>query len=157
MKERTHKYVCFSLAGDLFVAPLSSVAEVYQVDQPLEVENLSAEVIGSCTVGEKTIPLINLHAITRRPRYQSQSQETCIVVFHLSDGYWGALVDTLEGIIAADPKNILSYAEVNSPVRGKLVEIQRSYLLIDPEKLVSQIEKVKRSSLQLPVGYSKAV
>ncbi|MCB0355819.1 MAG: chemotaxis protein CheW [Bdellovibrionales bacterium] len=140
---KTEKYLCYYLGQELFASPLAKVVEIYQL-QDIEPLKLSKSIfLGKFSAGAIDIPLFDLSKIMGRSSKKDRSEESCIVIFDLSDGPWGALVDSLEGITTFSSNDIQIYSEADSPIYAKASGINRTYKFIDPEKMIKKIDRLR--------------
>ncbi|MCB0391042.1 MAG: chemotaxis protein CheW [Bdellovibrionales bacterium] len=140
------KYICFKLGDELFASPLSKVVEIYQLQDLEPIKKGVSIFLGNFNAGALEIPLLDLAKIVGRKNKTTQHEESCIVIFDLSDGPWGALVENLEGIITFDSSDIQGYSEPDSPIYGKAMGVKNTYKLINPEKMVNKIDRLRWSS-----------
>ncbi len=140
-----NKYVCFYLGDELFVIPLSSVSEVYQLDNSLAQATTDNEIyLGKFTAGDNQVPMLDLGKVVGRNINNFENMnESCVLLFNLPDGPWAALVDSLEGIVTIDSKDIQRCRKGNSPVFAKASGIKRTYFLIDPERMINKIDRLR--------------
>ncbi len=148
------RYICFYLGEDLFIVPLHSVSEIYQLNPDKNYSELSKNVyMGHEEIGGEHLPLINLSQVVNRGFTRPlNNSESCILKFQLSDGAWGGVVDSLEGIIRINKEDIHQHKEPGSPIRAKAMGIRRSYLLMDPEKILNKIDRLRWKKNENPLS-----
>ncbi|MCB9024853.1 MAG: chemotaxis protein CheW [Bdellovibrionaceae bacterium] len=144
---KSEKYLCYRLGDELFASPLSKVVEIYQLEDLEPIKKGNTVFLGNINLGALEIPLVDLTRIVgRKPKSHFSKDETSIIVFDLSDGPWGALVESIEGIINFSPKEIQRVAGSDSPIYGKASGVKQTYLLLNPEYMVNKMERMRWGS-----------
>lgn len=151
---RSEKYLCYRLGHELFASPLEKVVEIYQLQELTPMKRGKSVFLGNFEVGGLEMPLVDLPRIAGISRSrQLDKEESCIIVFDLSDGPWGALVDGIEGIINFSSSDIQRTSGLDSPIYGKTSGVNHTYLLINPEMMVNKIERIRWG---ITKGYQQA-
>lgn len=144
---KSEKYLCYRLGQELFASPISKVVEVYQLEdlEPIKKEN--TVFLGNINLGAIKIPLVDLTRIVgRKVKADQKKEESSIIVFDLNGGPWGALVESIEGIISFSPSEIQRVAESDSPIYAKASGVKQTYLLLNPERMVNKLERMRWGS-----------
>lgn len=139
-----NSYLCFSVDEEYYLVPLNYVSAIYQAPKH------EASVLGTkgFFLGQKSFRGKVLQLFCFRSLLGSNflnkglHSESCIIDFKLNDGDWGGLVQSLEGIISFDRNEVQAYIDPKKPmICGKAYGIKRNYFILDPEKMISKIER----------------
>jgi purine-binding chemotaxis protein CheW len=131
--------VVFSLHGEHYALPITSVQEIIRYVAPSATAIASGLIRGMINLRGKTLPVVDLS-----PRLGGQLElgaATRILVVEVSGGSLGLVVDRVEGImgIAADLIQPLP-AAANREVGEEIAAVgDRLIVLIDPERALGEL------------------
>jgi chemotaxis signal transduction protein len=95
--ERDRQPVVFSLHGEYYGLPITSVSEIIRYVPPSATATASGEIKGMINLRGRTLPIVDLSS--RMGGQLETGRRTRILVVEVSNGSLGLIADTVDGII----------------------------------------------------------
>lgn len=94
----------FSLAGQLYVAPMGEVVEILHLPRYTQVPGVRAFMVGVSNVRGRLLPLVDLGLFLDFPRSSRSQRERRVLIVERGDVFSGLIVDSVLGMqyFAAD-------------------------------------------------------
>jgi purine-binding chemotaxis protein CheW len=133
--EPERQLVVFSLHGEHYGLPISSVREIIRYTAPGATAVASGLIRGMISLRGRVLPLVDLSSLLGRTLEIDSG--TRILILELSNGSLGLIVDTVEGVENVPEAQIepLPVTVANNDIGEQVAAVgERLIMLIDPEK-----------------------
>lgn len=114
-----NQFVTFSVAGEIFAAPMAPVQEIIRVPTLAQVPLAPPSLLGLANLRGRILPIVNLRRIFRLPDIED-TEATRALVINLGTPL-GFVVDRVASVIAVDEGEIEAAAAIGSSVDAKLL------------------------------------
>jgi purine-binding chemotaxis protein CheW len=137
--ELERQLVVFSLHGEHYGLPITSVREIIRYVPPGATAVATGEVKGLINLRGRTLPIVDLSG--RLGGQLEPGRRTRILVVEVSNGSLGVIVDTVDGIIAVPVEQIESLPTVVDTGLGEEVAVVGDLLIvvIDAERALGSL------------------
>jgi len=152
------KYLSFSISSENYLIPLSFISAIYQISSKRgPFSNFQEDGVGHMSFRGKKLPVFCLTTLlggASKHRLSSMG-EHCVIDLKLSSGDFGAFVENLEGIVSFNSSDVQVFKDPIRPtVCGKAYGIRKTYMVLDPEKMIDKI-RIKKI-MGHPSNFEKA-
>jgi len=132
--ERERQLVVFSLHGEYYGLPITSVSEIIRYVAPSATATASGEIKGLINLRGRTLPIADLSG--RLGGQLETGRRTRILVVDVSNGSLGLIVDTVDGIIGVPAEQIEALPTVADTNLGEEVAVvgDRLIVVVDAER-----------------------
>lgn len=132
--ERERQLVVFSLHGEYYGLPITSVSEIIRYVPPSATATASGEMKGLINLRGRTLPIVDLS--DRLGGQLETGRRTRILVIEVSNGSLGVIVDTVDGIIEVPGDQVESLPTIADTGLGDEVAVvgDRLIVVIDAER-----------------------
>jgi purine-binding chemotaxis protein CheW len=137
--ERERQLVVFSLHGEHYGLPITSVKEIIRYVPPSATATATGEIKGLINLRGRTLPIVDLSG--RLGGQLETGRRTRILVVEVSNGSLGLIVDNVDGIIEVPAEQIETLPTVADTGLGDEVAVvgDRLILVIDAERALGSL------------------
>jgi purine-binding chemotaxis protein CheW len=137
--ERERQLVVFSLHGEYYGLPITSVSEIIRYVPPSATATASGEIKGLINLRGRTLPIVDLSG--RLGGQLDIGRRTRILVVEVSNGSLGVIVDTVDGIIEVPAEQVESLPTAADTGLGEEVAVvgDRLIVVIDSERALGTL------------------
>jgi len=138
--EVERQVVVFSLHGEQYALPITSVREIIRYTAPTATAAASGPIQGMISLRGRVLPVVDLSSRLGRPI--EVGSRTRILVVELSNGSLGLIVDTVDGVIAIPTAQIepLPVAVGTNGLGEQIAAVgERLIMLIDAEQALGDV------------------
>lgn len=137
--ERERQLVVFSLHGEHYGLPITSVKEIIRYVPPSATATASGEIKGLINLRGRTLPIVDLSG--RLGGQLETGRRTRILVVEVSNGSLGLIVDNVDGIIVVPTEQIETLPTVADTGLGDEVAVvgDRLIVVIDAERALGSL------------------
>ena len=139
--ERERQLVVFSLHGEHYGLPITSVKEIIRYVPPSATATASGEIKGLINLRGRTLPIVDLSG--RLGGQLETGRRTRILVVEVSNGSLGLIVDNVDGIIVVPTEQIETLPTVADTGLGDEVAVvgDRLIVVIDAERALGSFSR----------------
>jgi purine-binding chemotaxis protein CheW len=155
--EAERQLVVFSLHGEQYGLPITSVREIIRYIAPSATAVARGVVRGMINLRGRTLPVVDLSS--RLGRELETGRSTRILVVEVSGGSLGLIVDAVDGILHVPAENIASLPTAADTALGDEIAAvgERLIVLIDPERALGEVLPRKPARQRKPAASRAAV
>jgi len=137
--EPERQLVVFSLHGESYALPITSVREIIRYVEPSATAVATGVIQGMISLRGRTLPVVDLSS--RLGRQLETSRSTRILVVEVSTGLLGLIVDAVDGIVNVPSQQIeLLPPAADTSLGDEIATIgERLIVLIDAERAFANV------------------
>jgi purine-binding chemotaxis protein CheW len=144
--EETQRFLAFTLAQEQYAIPLLRVKEVIAMTEATPVPYTPPHFKGIINLRGQVISVIDLRAKLKMAKSEGQP-ETSIIILDLAPLCLGAVVDSIDSVLALEPEEISPTPDIETTVQGQFLngvarKDKKLILLLDIESILS-VEDLK--------------